>query len=140
MTEYALLIDNTFKEIRNYDEKPQDISHKKITWHNVVRQYGNTSFEALVGGNWVIQTVDPNTLPPYVPQAVTSRQVRLLLLQNNLLDEVESLIQTQDRAVQIQWEYATRFERNDPLLNQLALNLNLTQDELDQFFIEASKI
>lgn len=140
MFEYALLINDEFKEIRRYDEKPQNIPHKKITWHDVVRQYGSTASEKLVNGNWVIQTIDPSTLPPTVPNSVTARQVRLLLLQNNLLDEVEAMIQTQNQSVKIQWEYATRFERNDPLLNQMAETLNISQEELDQFFIEASKI
>jgi hypothetical protein len=44
MTEYALLIDNQFKEIRNYAEKPPDISHKKSTWHPVVREYVINNF------------------------------------------------------------------------------------------------
>lgn len=140
MTEYALLVDNVFKEIRNYEEKPQNIPHKKVTWHNVVRQYGSAPSETLVNGNWVIQTIDPSTLPPSVPTSVTARQVRLLLLQNNLLDDVEALIQTQDQSVKIQWEYATQFERNDPLLNQMAETLNISQEELDQFFIDASAL
>jgi hypothetical protein len=37
MAEYALLIDNTFKEIRQYAEKPADIPHKLATWHAVSR-------------------------------------------------------------------------------------------------------
>jgi hypothetical protein len=37
MTEYALLIDNAFKEIRQYAEKPVDIPHKLATWHDVSR-------------------------------------------------------------------------------------------------------
>jgi transcriptional regulator of met regulon len=38
MAEYALLIDGTFKEIRQYAEQPIDIPHKLVTWHDVVRQ------------------------------------------------------------------------------------------------------
>jgi hypothetical protein len=37
MTEYALLIDNQFQQIRNYAEKPADIPHKLVTWHDVSR-------------------------------------------------------------------------------------------------------
>lgn len=37
MTEFALLIDGQFKEIRNYAEKPADIPHKLVTWHDVLR-------------------------------------------------------------------------------------------------------
>lgn len=139
MNEFALLIDNEFKEIRRYESKPQDISHKKITWHDVVREYG-VPFVGLENGNWVIRTVDPSTLPPTVPDFVTSRQLRLFLLQSDMLDDVETIVATEDRATQIQWEYATEFHRNDPLLNQLATQLGITQEALDQFFIEASQI
>ena len=139
MSEYALLIDNEFKEIRSYETKPQDVEHKKITWHDVVREYG-TPFEGLENNIWVIRTVDPSTIPPTVPNSVTPRQVRLLLLQQNLLTDVETMISQQDEATRITWEYASEFRRDDPLLNQLAVNLNLTQEQLDQFFIAASQI
>lgn len=78
--------------------------------------------------------------PVSVPDSVTPRQVRLLLLQQNLLADVETMIAQQDEATKITWEFASEFRRDDPLLNQLALNLNLTQEQLDQFFIAASQI
>jgi len=59
MTEYALLIDNAFKEIRRYAEKPADIPHKLVTWHDVVRDTGDTAFTGLENGNWVIRTALP---------------------------------------------------------------------------------
>lgn len=139
MTEYALLINNTFKEIRQYQTKPQDIPHKNVSWHDVVREYG-TPFQGLENNNWVIRVVDPSTLPPVAPSSVSPRQVRLLLLQKNLLSDVESMIAQQDEATKITWQYAIEFNRNDPLLNQLATNLNLTQEQIDQFFIEASQL
>lgn len=77
---------------------------------------------------------------PVVPFSITPRQARLLLLQQNLLADVETLIAQQDEATKITWQYALEFRRDDPLLNQLAQNLNLTQEQLDQFFIEASAL
>lgn len=139
MSEYALLINNEFKEIRKYETKPQDIPHKNVTWHDVVREYG-TPFEGLEDNKWVIRTVDPSSLPPVVPNSVSPRQVRLLLLQKNLLADVEDMIAQQDEATKITWQYALEFNRNDPLLNQLATNLSLTQQQVDQFFIEASEL
>lgn len=59
MNEFALLIDNEFKEIRYYEFKPQDIPHKKITWYDVVREKGQTAFTGLENGNWVIRTALP---------------------------------------------------------------------------------
>ncbi len=78
--------------------------------------------------------------PVIVPESVTPRQVRLLLLQQDLLDDVEAMILTQPKEIQIAWEYALEFQRNDPLLNTLAQNLNLTEQQLDEFFIAAAQL
>lgn len=136
MKEYALLINDSFKETRFYTDKPDDIPHKNVKWIPVLREIG-TPFEGLEGGNWVIRSVDPNTIPPY---SITPRQCRLLLLQQGLLSDVENMIASQDEATKITWEYALEFRRDDPLLLQLAKNLNLTEEQIDQFFIAASKL
>lgn len=75
-----------------------------------------------------------------VPASVTPRQVRLLLLQQGLLANVEALIKAADQATQITWEFASEFRRNDPLLEQLSKALGLTDDQVDQFFIAAAQI
>lgn len=77
---------------------------------------------------------------PQVPASVTPRQVRLLLLAQGLLPQVEALIAQQDEATKIAWEYASEFRRDDPLLLSLAANLNLTEQQLDEFFIAAELI
>jgi hypothetical protein len=74
------------------------------------------------------------------PDSITPRQCRLLLLQQGLLSQVESMIAQQDEATRITWEYAIEFRRDDPLLNQLAHNLGLTDAEIDQFFITAAQM
>lgn len=75
-----------------------------------------------------------------VPQSITPRQTRLLLLQQGKLTEVEAMIAQQDEATRITWEYATVFMRNDPLLNSLAIGMGWTSATLDQFFIDASNL
>lgn len=75
---------------------------------------------------------------PVVPASVTPRQVRLVLLSQGLLASVEAMIDQQDEATKISWQYASEFRRDDPLLNQLAVNLNLTSQQIDDFFIEAA--
>jgi hypothetical protein len=139
MTEYALLIDSTFKEIRQYAEQPADIPHKQVTWHDVVREYG-TPFEGLENGNWVIRTVDPATLPPPVPSSITPRQCRLILSAQGMLADVETTIAGMDEATQITWEYALEFRRDDPLLNALGANMGLTSEQIDEFFIAAAQL
>ena len=75
-----------------------------------------------------------------VPEAITPRQCRLVLLSQGLLDEVEAMIAQQDRATQIAWEFASEFRRDDPLLQALATNLNLDSQQIDQFFIAAAQL
>jgi hypothetical protein len=77
---------------------------------------------------------------PVVPASVTPRQVRLLLLQQGLLANVESLIASSDQATKITWEFASEFKRNDPLLLALAQQLGLTSEQIDAFFIAAANI
>lgn len=77
---------------------------------------------------------------PSVPVSVTPRQVRLLLLSQGLLDQVETMISQQDRAAQITWEFAIEFRRDDPLLNTLGQALGLDATQIDQFFLAASQL
>jgi hypothetical protein len=81
-----------------------------------------------------------NAAKEMVPKSITPRQCRLILAQQGLLASVEAMIAQQDEATKITWEYALEFRRDDPLLNQLAANLQLTKDQIDQFFIEAAKL
>lgn len=93
--------------------------------------------ELLESGVEIAPYVPP---PAAVPQSITPRQVRLLLLQQGLLAQVERMISQQDEATKITWEYAVEFRRDDPLLNALATGLGLGGAEIDQFFIAASAL
>lgn len=75
-----------------------------------------------------------------IPKVISPRQVRIALLQRGLLSEVESMISQQDEATRIAWEYASEFRREDPLLNNLAASLGLTDSKIDEFFIFAANI
>lgn len=78
--------------------------------------------------------------PVVVPESVTPRQVRLLLLGQGLLEQVEAMIAEQDKATQITWEFALEFRRDNPLLIALGTSLGLTEQQIDEFFIAASQI
>lgn len=71
---------------------------------------------------------------------ITPRQCRLILMQQGLLETVKEMIAQQDEETKITWEYALEFRRNDPLLLALATNLNLSSEQIDQFFIAASQL
>lgn len=77
----------------------------------------------------------------YVPQEVTRFQARAALLQAGLLDDVESLVFSAeaDRMLQLAYEAAT-FKRHSQFVHAMALQLGLTEQQLDDLFIAAAKI
>jgi hypothetical protein len=74
-----------------------------------------------------------------IPQSISPRQARLQLLKTGLLDELESVVSA-NREWRISWEYATEVNRNSPLIDAVATQANLTPEQIDQMFIEASKL
>ena len=74
-----------------------------------------------------------------IPKTITLRQARLYLLSIGLLDDLENII-NQNRAYQIEWEYANQIERESSLVVILGQALNLDSDAIDIMFTEASQI
>ena len=84
--------------------------------------------------------------PPQEEQlldALTARQIRLGLVLNGIsLDQVGAAIDAiendQDRAVaKVEWEWASSFERNHPLLQQVGASLGLSEDQIDAMWEQA---
>ena len=74
-----------------------------------------------------------------IPPSITMRQCRLYLLNQNLLDDVENIV-SQNRAWQIEWEYANEILRTNQLITAMQSSLNLTNEQVDTMFLEASKL
>lgn len=72
-----------------------------------------------------------------VPTSITPRQARLVLLKYGLLDDIEAMIST-DRELGIWWEYSLDIKRDDVRLVTASNSMNITPEQLDQMFIEAS--
>lgn len=78
-----------------------------------------------------------------VPQEISLRQARELMIRRGMFDSVEATINgiedsVQQAIVRNYLEYATEFYRDNALLIQLGTALGMTSDDLDNFFIEAS--
>ena len=79
--------------------------------------------------------------PSFAP--LTSRQLRLGLVTNGFaLEQVEAAIAAiedpQQRAVaSIEWEYASQFERDHPLIAQVGAALELTEEQVDAMWTVA---
>ena len=74
-----------------------------------------------------------------IPQVITMRQARLQLLEVGLLDDVEASIAL-DRKSQIEWEYASEVYRQSTLIESIKETMNLTDKQIDDMFIAASKL
>ena len=81
--------------------------------------------------------------PAGIQNVVTMRQARHALLNAGLLDAVDTAIaaipdETERRQAQIDWEYATEVRKDWPWVQTLSTALGLSEEQLDQLFIEAS--
>lgn len=87
-----------------------------------------------------------DTLAPPIPESISARQIRLWLVRHGIsLSQVDSAIdaipdQLQRDSVRVEWDYAPYVERSHPMLIPLAVALGLTEEQVDQAFIEASSI
>ena len=85
----------------------------------------------------IIGIPDINFVPTeIIPQSISMRQARLVLLQRGLLDDIEFAVKSADRATQIEWEYAQEVSRNHPLILQMWAALGLSVDDINQLFLD----
>lgn len=98
----------------------------------------------------LLNKLDPNepVLPPpqnTVPLSVTPRQIRTALVLSGIsLSSIEAIIDSlpspNKEIALIAWEYSVEFQRNNPLINQLAPLLGLSSEQIDDIFILASTL
>ena len=81
---------------------------------------------------------DQEANKPVIIPNISMRQARMMLLNESLLDEVNSAITTPDQ--HIWWDYSTTVERNHPLVDAVLTALGKTSEDIDQMFIEAAKL
>lgn len=77
--------------------------------------------------------------PIQVPQSITPLQAKLQLLEMELLDEVEAMVAT-DRKISLYWNEALEIRRDHATLLAMVGALGLTDAQVDEMFIEASKL
>lgn len=81
-----------------------------------------------------------NLPDPPTPDSVSSRQFRLQLLADDLIDDVEAWVATQARSVQISYESSGSFVRSEPMMQAGFAALGFTEAQGDAFFIAAAKL
>lgn len=83
---------------------------------------------------------------PTIFAPLSARQLRLGLVSNGfLLSQVEAAIdaiedQQAREVARIEWEYASTFERNHPLIEQVGSALGLMAEHIDSMWLAASTL
>jgi hypothetical protein len=72
--------------------------------------------------------------------SITPRQIRLQLSAIGMRQAVEDYVAASSLDIKDWWEFSTYIERTSPLLINAATQLGMTSEQLDQFFIDASKL
>ena len=72
-------------------------------------------------------------------KVITPRQARLALHRAGLLDEVAAMLAV-DKEMEIWWEYSLDIQRNHEMVVALGTQLGLTEAQLDQLFVDGSKL
>lgn len=89
---------------------------------------------------------EPVSQPEVIPKVsvVSMRQARRILFQYGYLSSVDEFIATlpspEREIAQIDWEYATEVRKDSELVQRLASYLQLSPEQIDKLFYEASLI
>ena len=79
-----------------------------------------------------------------VPDRVTMRQARLALHAAGILSQVQPAIDALPEPprtlAQIEWDYSSEVFRNREFVNMLSSQLGLTDEQIDQLFIQAATL
>jgi hypothetical protein len=107
---------------------------------------GMHTWEVRDGSGTVIGMNQSAELAAQTPASVSARQIRLWLLRQSIsLAAVDAAIdaipdQLQRDSVRVEWDYSGYVERSHPMLVPLAAALGLTEEQVDQAFVEAATI
>lgn len=75
------------------------------------------------------------------PSVVSPYQAKTALMYTGLYETVETMINASNNPIlKIAWNSATEFNKNSPLIQALAQQLNLSEEQVDVLFLSASYI
>ena len=92
---------------------------------------------------WTIHDMTAEEQAQYLTEwrqffVVTMRQARLALIQQGLLESVNTAIAAMDEpqksVIETEWEYAAIVERGSPWIGAMAMVLGLTEEQMDNLF------
>lgn len=111
--------------------------------------YENQFFIGIWNGSEWVEGATPEEIAeankPIVPQTARSMNFRLVLIQNGIsmqsvYDLIDSLPTPQNQLAYQMFEYATHYDRNNAMVNGLAQMMGISQEQLDDFFIQSENL
>ena len=94
--------------------------------------------------NWTTTGWSVTKISISVPDTITPAQLRTYLFRLGMLDSVSNALASIPGSAGIEariaWEYATLYHRSHPLVSNLGYALGLTDSQIDDIFINASKL
>ena len=120
------------------------------TYDYTTQTLENRAFADLINFKWVEETYvrdltqqEIDQRKPKLPDTCTPRQLRIALIQSGIsLATIENQIDSISDSVQreiarAEWEYALEIKKEHPLVDMIAVNLNLTEKQVDDIFVLA---
>lgn len=115
--------------------------------HGYASQFIEVPDDAQNGWLWDGTNATPPPPPPApnpVPQEITMRQARLVLLGAGLLSGVQTAIdglpEPQRSAANIEWEFSNTLQRRNPFVLTLGPALGLSAEQIDALFIQGATL
>ena len=94
---------------------------------------------AIINEDQESYTVEVKWIYP-IPYSITAVQGRVQLIRMGLFEQILEMINSSSLTVQTYWEYAVEWNYDSQLLREVVAQLGWTEQQIDDFFIEASKI
>lgn len=88
---------------------------------------------------YVDEVLQDFSQPAPIP-TLTPRQIRFVLNNVGLRQNVESMVSQADQTTKDWWEFSQQYEHDHPVLIAMANNLGLTSQQVEQMFIDGAKL
>ena len=136
---YYEIVDNTLKLVSNYTELKEAEAEAKAEAERLEEEAARLKAEA----------EKPTLEEPPIPN-ISLRQCKELLILTGKYDNVISILEnmpettpeeiTMKKVLTNYWENSQEFERSHKSLGLITTALGMSEDEVDNFFLEASKL
>lgn len=131
----VLVIANTVTNVIDTLTIPEDNFGADFAVHSDTASIG----DVYINGEFVKPSTENAISSPVIPPAlipeITAFQAKAALAQAGLLDDIETyMATTADVITRLRWQEAPTFRRNNAALVQIAADIGLTEQQLDDLF------